>query len=337
MDYTIDLASFAGQVTVTIPEVPNFWYKAEVSAIEQSWSRVLYNDEVEVFSKNWAFTDRSGAERDLLLEYTFEGTTKEEGAEYMLWENINFLPGYAEGHVYLYADVVGEVFATFRILKPDDYFTSVTIFLGEHKEYLWCTKEAVTATCSDKLRIGEFDLELRSTPESDCITLTDTRMDSWASACLFANDTFARENSLYDGTYDQRTWNLTEVEMNQWTEQNEPHTGLDILTQEENQLLMSMAYDYADLHERTEGFTTQMSIGESMELAAMVATLDYFKMMTGYGEHSMEAFLELLSIYIEEPEKEQHWPMVDVTDLTGNGLQAIEFNDTKTDLGNWSF
>jgi len=80
-----------------------------------------------------------------------------------------------------------------------------------------------------------------------------------------------------------------------------------------------------------------MSLDESMELAALVATLDYFKMMTGYGEHSMEAFLELLSIYIEEPEKEQHWPMVDVTDLTGNGLQAIEFNDTKTDLGNWSF
>jgi len=117
----------------------------------------------------------------------------------------------------------------------------VTIVLGEHEVYSECTKEAVTATCSEKTRIGEFDLELRSTPESDCITLTDTRMDSWASACLFADDTFARENSLYDGTYDQRTWNLAEVEMYQWAEENETHTGLDILTQEENQVLMSMA------------------------------------------------------------------------------------------------
>lgn len=243
MDYAIDLASFAGQVAVTIPEAPDFWYKAEVSAIEQSWSRVLYNGQVEVFSKNWAFADRSGAERDLLLDYSFEGTTKEEGAEYMLWENINFLPGYAEGHVYLYADVVGEVFARFRILRPNDDFTSVAIAADEQQAVdLWCSKEAVTAACSDKKRIGEFDVELRSTLESDCITLTDTRMDSWASACYFnANDTFVRENSLYDGTYDQRTWNLTEVEMNQWTEQNETHTGLDILTQEETQVLMSMA------------------------------------------------------------------------------------------------
>ena len=79
-------------------------------------------------------------------------------------------------------------------------------------------------------------------------------MDNYATACLFANETYTRDTYLYDGSHYHKTFDLLEIENKEFNE------GLEALNAAEKEVLMAMAESYAKLYADTEGF-------ENMDMA----------------------------------------------------------------------
>ena len=79
-------------------------------------------------------------------------------------------------------------------------------------------------------------------------------MDNYATACLFANETYTRDTYLYDGSHYHKTFDLLEIENKEFNE------GLEALNDAEKEVLMAMAEAYAKLYADTEGF-------ENMDMA----------------------------------------------------------------------
>lgn len=80
------------------------------------------------------------------------------------------------------------------------------------------------------------------------------------------------------------------------------------------EVLLAFAKAYADLYKKTRGFE-QAHIDDYAEQVAIVATIDTFKIRLGYEEWTIEEFLKLLDIHLDE---KPVWDKVIVTDLTGD-------------------
>jgi len=120
--WNIELDTFEVKLGFSIPQVDTFYFDTHIQFMDRAWSSKLYSNGTEVFSNTWDYTRRSdqeeGTYRNIHLGYDFEGATN-DGNEYNLVESINFLPGYALGHINFEAEGLKE-HASFLIMKPSD-------------------------------------------------------------------------------------------------------------------------------------------------------------------------------------------------------------------------
>lgn len=227
-----------------------------------------------MFDNTWDYTRRSdqeeGTYRNIHLDYNSEGATN-DGNKYNLEESINFLPGYALGHINFEAEGLKE-HASFLIMKPSDYLYVLEADIdGQPKLVLTCVRNPELEFCEDWQKVGHFMISVWQSDEKDCISVIDDRMNSWADACYVPeSDTWLRDNHLFDADITSREWKLVEIDEARDSKDDEAHDSKDD-SDRSDEMAEESGRTIADFLEDMFDGATHVSAFGAATLAMMIA------------------------------------------------------------------